>query len=208
VVEDCAQAHGARLADKAAGSWGKLGCFSFYPTKHLGALGDAGAVVTNAHSLAARIRELRQYGWRRKYECALQGGRNSRLDEMQAAVLLAKLPYLDGWNARRREIAARYSELLRGSDLQLPLPSGGDDVAHLYVVRTHRRDIVRTHLAEQGIAAEVHYPIPDHRQEPHQSACELPVSEACCREILTLPCFPEMRDDEVERVAEAVKTAQ
>jgi dTDP-3-amino-2,3,6-trideoxy-4-keto-D-glucose/dTDP-3-amino-3,4,6-trideoxy-alpha-D-glucose/dTDP-2,6-dideoxy-D-kanosamine transaminase len=211
VVEDCAQAHGARLAGTAAGAWGTLGCFSFYPTKNLGALGDAGAVVTNDAPLAERVRELRQYGWRRKYECGVPGGRNSRLDEMQAAVLCAKLPHLDRWNMRRREIAGLYSELLRGSAVQLPPAGRDDDVAHLYVVRTRHRDRVRTHLAELGIAAEVHYPTVDHRQECYRGEAwarvELPEAEACCAEVLTLPCFPEMRDDEVERVAEAVRVA-
>jgi dTDP-3-amino-2,3,6-trideoxy-4-keto-D-glucose/dTDP-3-amino-3,4,6-trideoxy-alpha-D-glucose/dTDP-2,6-dideoxy-D-kanosamine transaminase len=212
VVEDCAQAHGARLAGRAAGAWGKLGCFSFYPTKNLGALGDAGAVVTNDGRLAERVRELRQYGWRRKYECSVPGGRNSRLDEMQAAVLCAKLPHLDRWNARRREIAALYAELLRGSGVQVPPVRDDDDVAHLYVIRTPHRDRLRAHLAGHGIAAEVHYPIPDHRQECYRpeawSRVDLPVTEDCCAEVLTLPCFPEMRDDEVERVAAAVHTAQ
>jgi len=211
VVEDCAQAHGARLAGTAAGGWGKLGCFSFYPTKNLGALGDAGAVVTNDAALAARIRELRQYGWRRKYECVVEGGRNSRLDEMQAAVLCAKLPHLDGWNARRREIAALYSEFLRESVVQLPAASGDHDVAHLYVIRTPVRDGVRSALAAHGVAAEIHYPIPDHRQlsaagQPW-SRVELPQTERCCQEVLTLPCFPEMSDEETARVAEAVRAA-
>jgi dTDP-3-amino-2,3,6-trideoxy-4-keto-D-glucose/dTDP-3-amino-3,4,6-trideoxy-alpha-D-glucose/dTDP-2,6-dideoxy-D-kanosamine transaminase len=206
VVEDCAQAHGARLAGKAAGAWGKLGCFSFYPTKNLGALGDAGAVVTNDPELAQRVRELRQYGWRRKYECGATGGRNSRLDEMQAAILCAKLPYLDRWNARRREIAALYSELLRGSGVQLPPSRGDHDVAHLYVIRTPHRDRLRAHLAAQGIAAEVHYPIPDHRQDCYRAEADLPQTEAACAQVLTLPCFPEMRDDEVARVAKAVRT--
>jgi dTDP-3-amino-2,3,6-trideoxy-4-keto-D-glucose/dTDP-3-amino-3,4,6-trideoxy-alpha-D-glucose/dTDP-2,6-dideoxy-D-kanosamine transaminase len=203
VVEDSAQAHGALLAGKAAGAWGTLGCFSFYPTKNLGALGDGGAVVTNDGALAERVRELRQYGWRRKYECGVAGGRNSRLDELQAAILCAKLPHLDSWNARRREIAALYRKSLEGC-VRTPAPADESDVAHLYVIRTPHRDRLRAYLAERGIAAEVHYPIPDHRQECYRTACELPVTEACCAEVLTLPCFPEMRDDEVARVVEAV----
>ena len=208
VVEDCAQAHGARLAGKAAGAWGKLGCFSFYPTKNLGALGDAGAVVTNDATLAGRVRELRQYGWRRKYECGGEGGRNSRLDELQAAILCAKLPHLDAWNSRRRAIAALYSDLLGGAGLQLPPAPGGHDVVHLFVVRTRHRDLLRAHLAAEGIAAEVHYPTADHRQECYRAAAwaqvELPETERCCGEVLTLPCFPEMRDDEVVRVAKGL----
>ena len=212
VVEDCAQAHGGRLAGKAAGAWGALGCFSFYPTKNLGALGDAGAVVTNDAGLAQRVRELRQYGWRRKYECSAPGGRNSRLDELQAAILCAKLPHLDRWNARRREIAALYSELLTGGGVDVPPAPGEHDVVHLFVVRTRDRDRLRAQLAAQGISAEVHYPIPDHRQECYAAEAwaqvELPETERCCREVLTLPCFPEMRDDEVVRVADAVKTVR
>ena len=211
VIEDCAQAHGARLGGRPAGAWGQLGCFSFYPTKNLGALGDGGAVTTNDAGLAERVRALRQYGWTRKYACGGGHGRNSRLDEIQAAILSVKLPRVDDWNARRRRINALYSERLDGAGLGLPPSAGEDDAAHLYVIRTPDRDRMRTALAGQGIATEVHYPIPDHRQECDRgtasSACELPVTEACCREVLTLPCFPEMRDEEVSRVAESLREA-
>lgn len=211
VIEDCAQAHGARRDRKLAGSWGRLGCFSFYPTKNLGALGDGGAVVTSDREIAERVRALRQYGWVRKYECGPGSGRNSRLDEIQAAVLTAKLPYLDAWNNRRREIAALYSKILEESGVRPPAPAGESDVAHLYVIRTRHRDRIREELKARGIASDVHYPIPDHRQECYRSElwaqCALPVTEACCGEILTLPCFPEMRDDEVARVADAVRAA-
>ena len=121
VIEDCAQAHGARLEGRHAGTWGAAGCFSFYPTKNLGALGDGGAVVTSGGELAARLRALRQYGWTAKYTAAVPGGRNSRLDELQAAVLLAKLPRLDAWNRRRGEIAAAYGAMLAGLDLELQI---------------------------------------------------------------------------------------
>jgi dTDP-3-amino-2,3,6-trideoxy-4-keto-D-glucose/dTDP-3-amino-3,4,6-trideoxy-alpha-D-glucose/dTDP-2,6-dideoxy-D-kanosamine transaminase len=208
VIEDCAQAHGATLQGKMAGAWGLAGCFSFYPTKNLGALGDGGAVTTNDAAVAERLRALRQYGWMRKYECAVEGGRNSRLDEMQAAILSVKLAYLDGWNCRRRRISALYSELLEGAGIQLPAIPGESDAAHLYVIRTPGRDRIRKALKRRGIAAEVHYPIPDHRQKCDRDAPgfpgDLPATEACCEEVLTLPCFPEMRDDEVARVAEAV----
>jgi aminotransferase EvaB len=211
VIEDCAQAHGARLHGKAAGAWGQLGCFSFYPTKNLGALGDGGAVVTDEAALAERLRALRQYGWTHKNECGAERGRNSRLDEIQAAILSVKLPHLDSWNRRRRAIAALYSELLQGAGPELPPVPGESDVAHLYVIRTPARDRIRAALAERGIAAEIHYPIPDHRQlcdrDAPWSARDLPVTEACCREVLTLPCFPEMRDEEVVRVAQAVREA-
>jgi aminotransferase EvaB len=208
VIEDCAQAHGARMKERAAGSWGQLGCFSFYPTKNLGALGDAGAVTTNDAGLAERLRMLRQYGWQRKYDSTVAGGRNSRLDEMQAAVLSVKLPRLEGWNDRRREIARLYSERLRDAAVKAPAPPDASDVAHLYVIRAKRRDELRAALAGQGIVADVHYPIPDHRQSAYGgaawTACDLPVTEECCDAILTLPCFPEMRDEEVAWVAGAI----
>jgi aminotransferase EvaB len=211
VIEDCAQAHGAKLDGRAAGAWGQLGCFSFYPTKNLGALGDGGAVTTNDGAIAERVRALRQYGWIQKYHCTAGPGRNSRLDEMQAAILSVKLPRLEGWTCRRRRISALYSELLGGVGLRLPPLPDESDAAHLYVIRTAERDRIRTALAGQGIATEVHYPIPDHRQECDRdtasSDCDLPVTQACCREVLTLPCFPEMRDEEVAWVAESVRQA-
>jgi dTDP-4-amino-4,6-dideoxygalactose transaminase len=198
VIEDCAQAHGAVLDGRKAGAWGAMGCFSFYPTKNLGALGDGGAVVTNDSDVDKRLRALRQYGWTSKYTATVRGGRNSRLDEMQAAILRAKLPLLDGWNARRRAIAAQYGMVARG---------GLDDVAHLYVIRTTERERVRTALREQGIGVEVHYPIPDYKQEAVGISAELPETERACAEVLTLPCFPEMTDGEVERVKQSVETS-
>ena len=211
IIEDCAQAHGARLDGRAAGAWGQLGCFSFYPTKNLGALGDGGAVTTSDAVLAERVRALRQYGWAQKYDCRAAQGRNSRLDEMQAAILSVKLPRLDDWNRRRRNINALYSELLEGADVRLPPIAGENDAAHLYVIRTPERDRIRKALAGQGIATDVHYPIPDHRQEcdsgTASSGCALPVTEACCGEVLSLPCFPEMQDEEVARVASCVRQA-
>ena len=164
LVEDCAQAHGAAIGGKKAGSWGALACFSFYPTKNLGALGDGGAVTTNHQRLAQRVKSLRQYGWSSKYQCA-EYGRNSRMDEMQAAILRAKLPHLDAWNARRREIAATYSAALAGRPIQCPPDFGEDYVAHLYVIRTQARDQVRAALKACGIATDIHYPVPDHLQE-------------------------------------------
>ena len=210
LVEDCAQAHGALREGRRAGAWGDVGCFSFYPTKNLGALGDGGAVVTANPELAARLRSLRQYGWGAKYEVTLEGGVNSRLDELQAAVLLAKLPWLDAANARRRDIAVRYTSAFAGWPLQLPQSGQGaglDQVAHLYVLRTARRDALRTHLTSRGIASDIHYPVPDHRQ-PVQAAAyaqvELPVTETACAQVLTLPCFPGMTDEQVARVIRAV----
>jgi dTDP-4-amino-4,6-dideoxygalactose transaminase len=211
VIEDCAQAHGAKLDGRAAGSWGRLGCFSFYPTKNLGALGDGGAVTTNDSAVDERVRALRQYGWTQKYHCGAGQGRNSRLDEMQAGILCVKLPRLEGWNGRRRRISALYSELLEGAGLRLPPMPDASDAAHLYVVRTPERDRIRTALAGRGIVTDVHYPVPDHRQacdrDSASSDCDLPVTEGCCREVLTLPCFPELRDEEVAWVANSVRQA-
>lgn len=205
VIEDCAQAHGASLGGRPAGSWGVAGCFSFYPTKNLGALGDGGAVVTSDGAVAERVRRLRQYGWREKYRCGLEGGRNSRLDELQAAVLRAQLPRLPAWNERRRVIARAYSEALRRAPVAVPEKFGEDYVAHLYVIRTPRRDELRAALMARGIVAEVHYPVPDHRQEPARLLVALPVTEQLSREVLTLPCFPELSDAEVEMVSRAVR---
>lgn len=207
VIEDCAQAHGAARADRKAGSWGTLGCFSFYPTKNLGAAGDGGAIVTADAALAQKVRALRQYGWTGKYRSTLAGGRNSRLDEMQAAILRTKLPHLDGWNERRREIARLYHRALAGSELVLP-PLGDGSVAHLYVIRSPHREHIHMALGAAGIATDVHYPVPDHLQESLRGAAfretALPVTEACANQVLTLPCFPEMTDDEVREVAERV----
>ncbi|MDO5086184.1 MAG: DegT/DnrJ/EryC1/StrS family aminotransferase [Comamonadaceae bacterium] len=214
LIEDAAQAHGARCAGRAAGAWGALGCFSFYPTKNLGALGDGGAVVTADAALAERLRALRQYGWARKYEVTLAGGANSRLDEMQAAVLLAKLPRLDAANAARRAIAARYNAAFARLPLRCPPSLGEDFVAHLYVVRTPQRDALRAHLTAAGIGCDVHYPVPDHRQPVRRAAAEaalagaevlLPVTEAACAEVLSLPCYPGLTDAQGEQVAAAVQ---
>jgi dTDP-4-amino-4,6-dideoxygalactose transaminase len=205
VVEDCAQAHGAMRSGRRAGTTGALGCFSFYPTKNLGAAGDAGAVVTGDDEMAAELRRLRQYGWTSKYRATSPGGRNSRLDEMQAAILLAKLPLLDGWNARRRAIARAYSEGIRNAHIDVASRGADDDVAHLYVVKADQRDALRSHLAAHGVGSDVHYPIPDHRQPALFDIAHdaLAVTEAACQRVLSLPCFPELRDDEVQRVIDA-----
>ena len=209
LIEDCAQAHGAARGGRKAGAWGQLACFSFYPTKNLGALGDGGLVATSDPALAERVRALRQYGWAGKYEVALPGGINSRLDELQAAVLLAKLPHLDAANAERRALAARYHAALADLPLHLPPPAGEDDVAHLYVVRTPRRDALRAHLAAHGIACDVHYPLPDHRQpvRAHETgaAVSLPVTEAACAQVLSLPCCPGLAPAQIGRVIAAVR---
>ena len=205
LIEDCAQAHGARLAEQPVGSIGTLGCFSFYPTKNLGACGDAGAVTTSDRMLADRVRRLRQYGWSEKYRATEALGRNSRLDEIQATILLEKLPWLPKWNARRTTIARAYQENIRHERIA-PAPLEAGDVVHLYVVRSDDREALREHLRRWDIAAEVHYPIPDHQQPAlaeRFAATRLPETERACREVLTLPCFPEMTNEEVARVIEA-----
>lgn len=207
VFEDCAQAHGARDASgRRAGSFGKAASFSFYPTKNLGAIGDGGAVVTNDPKIADTLRKLRQYGWTAKYRNELSGGRNSRLDELQAAFLRVMLPLLDGWNARRREIANRYSREIRNERIQVPSASGEEYVAHLYVVQASDRTGFQRHLADADIGSDVHYPTGDHHQPLFYDrfvSTNLPSTEAACRNVLTLPCFPELTDDETTRVIQA-----
>jgi dTDP-4-amino-4,6-dideoxygalactose transaminase len=207
VIEDCAHAHGARRSHRSAGSFGAAGCFSFYPTKNLGAVGDGGAIVTSHRGLATRVRSLRQYGWSAKYRVEQPGGRNSRLDELQAAFLRVKLPQLVRWNAARVAVARRYCEGLEGLGILLPEWPDGENVAHLFVVRTQTRDALRLQLSSQGIGSDVHYPIPDHEQPVQRIGSEtrLPVTEAACREVITLPCYPGLDADQVSRVIDVVR---
>src|SRR5439155_5841738 len=210
VIEDCAQAHGATIGGQPAGSLGACGCFSFYPTKNLGALGDGGAIVTGDAALAEKLRRLRQYGWERKYYSVEPGGVNSRLDELQAALLAAKLPHVAAWNCARREQAGWYDELLR--DLPLGLPQADDGhVYHLYVVRSAARDQLQAALRERGVATDIQYPLPAHLQPSYTQfgppAGALPVTERLAREVLSLPIYPELTRAEVETVAEAVREA-
>lgn len=206
VIEDCAQSHGARHNGRLAGTFGAIGCFSFYPTKNLGAFGDGGALVTDDPQLDARIRQLRQYGWARKYNVSISGGRNSRLDEMQAAILRTKLPYLDSWNQQRRAIAKQYNQAFASFDLKVPPSLDEDYVAHLYVLQVNDRDSFAAALKERQVATDVHYPIPDHRQQAYQIqlAFELPHAERVCDRVISLPCFPGMLDAQVGQVIEAV----
>jgi dTDP-4-amino-4,6-dideoxygalactose transaminase len=211
VVEDCAQAHGARQGGRPAGSMGACGCFSFYPSKNLGALGDGGAIVTDDPALAERLRRLRQYGWSRKYYSTEPAGLNSRLDELQAALLRVKLPHLPAWNARRRELARRYAALLADTPLGLPAPHPDEEhVYHLYVVRAPGRDRLLEALRERGIGADVHYPLPAHQQPIYRDsgyapAGGLPVTERLAAEVLSLPIYPELTDQEADEVAAALR---
>jgi dTDP-4-amino-4,6-dideoxygalactose transaminase len=211
VVEDCAQAHGAEYSGRRAGSFGKAAAFSFYPTKNLGAFGDAGAVVTNDEEVATRARLLRNYGERGRFEHVLRG-RNSRLDALQAAVLGAKLPHLDEWNERRRAIAEQYRSALAGSAAVAPVEAEGRrHVYHLHVVQVTDRGEFRDALAGRGIETAVHYPIPVHRQPAYldlvPSGRSLATSERLASRIVSLPLFPELSDEEVQRVVSAVASA-
>lgn len=205
LIEDCAQSHGAVRNGKQAGSFGRIACFSFYPTKNLGALGDGGAIVTNDVDLAGRVRMLRQYGWSQKYQVTAAGGRNSRLDEIQAAVLREKLPHLAKWNSERRHIAQRYNEAFASLPITRPCSTGEDYVAHLYVLRVKDRQSFREFLKERGIATDIHYPTPDHRQPAYPfTDVTLDVTESVCSSVVSLPCFPGLTEVEVERVIDAV----
>jgi dTDP-4-amino-4,6-dideoxygalactose transaminase len=212
VVEDAAQAHGAWLRDadgrqRKAGSWGNIACFSFYPSKNLGALGDGGALTTDDPALAERLRRLRMYGWSGKYHTSESGGRNSRLDELQAALLRVKLRYLDAGNNARRERSIWYAQLLSGLPIRLPLDDPGH-IYHLYVVESLQRDRLRSYLQSSGIGCDVHYPEPAHLQPAYADLGyglgSLPHTEALAGRILSLPMFPELGRDEVERVATVV----
>ena len=211
IVEDACQAHGASLdVGGRAGSGGVAAAFSFYYSKNLGAYGEGGSITTNDEALAARLRLLRHHGQESRYESVLVGY-NARPDELQAAVLRIKLRRLLGWNERRRAVARRYDELL--ADLPVrrpPLPAGEEHVFHLYVIRTERRDALRSFLAEQGIGTGIHYPIPCHLQRGAADLGwrrgSLPVTEHLVDEILSLPIYPELTDPQIERVASAVRS--
>ncbi|MFD2569713.1 DegT/DnrJ/EryC1/StrS family aminotransferase [Spirosoma soli] len=199
VLEDAAQAHGATYKDKRAGNLADAAGWSFYPTKNLGALGDAGAITTNNDALADQLRALRNYGSVKKYVNE-HVGYNSRLDELQAAILSAKLPFLDQANKRRRVLAERYLAGIRNKEIILPLSDQLEhDAWHLFVIRHPRRDKLRTYLSQQGIGTDVHYPIPPHRQRAYLSYghLTLPISEQLHREVLSLPLNPAITDDEV-----------
>jgi dTDP-4-amino-4,6-dideoxygalactose transaminase len=209
VIEDCAQAHGAALQRRKAGTWGDVSAFSFYPTKNLGALGDGGALVTNAPELADQARLLREYGWRERYVSEMPG-MNSRLDELQAAVLRVKLRYLDHENARRQELARAYERVLSSTSLRLPrCLSQAQHVYHQYVVRSLHREQLRSYLRDNAISTAIHYPAPVHLQPAYQSRIVigsggLQETEQACREILSLPMFPQLADEQVTYVGECI----
>lgn len=206
VVEDAAQAHGAAWKGRRIGHHGHAATWSFYPGKNLGAFGDGGAVTTDDPELANRIRLLGNYGSQVRYVHEVKG-LNSRLDPVQAAILSVKLGHLDSWNDRRRAIAARYTSSLSGTTLTLPAPPrAADPVWHLYVVRHPNRTALQDWLTGQGVETLIHYPCPPHRQAAYATRASLPIAEALADEVLSLPIGPQMTDDEVTRVVDAVRT--
>lgn len=211
IVEDAAQAHGATVRGRRAGSLGDMAAFSFYPGKNLGAFGDGGAVTTSSADLARRIREFGNYGSLRKYEHEVIGT-NSRLDSLQAAFLSEKLALLDRWNRRRREIALRYLEGMRGLDaLRLPsVPDGCESAWHLFVVRHPQRGALAERLGALGIETQVHYPVPNHHAGAYRKRygrLSLPITEDICATCLSLPIGPHLTDADVDRVVDAVRAA-
>lgn len=211
VVEDAAQAHGARYKGRRIGAHGDIVCWSFYPGKNLGALGDGGAITTNRADLADKITALRNYGSRVKYVNEVQG-MNSRLDPLQAAVLRAKLPFLDAWTARRRNIATLYTKALQDAGLVLPhVPEWADPVWHIYIIRTLDRDGLQASLAQAGVGTLIHYPIPPHMQAAYASlgiASEaLPVAENLAASMLSLPMGPHLSDADAHATVSALKAA-
>jgi len=210
LIEDCAQSHGALYRDRPTGSFGDFGCFSFYPTKNLGALGDAGAVVTNDRELAIAAREIREYGWRDRYVSAVPGI-NTRLDPVQAAILNVKLDALADDNVRRRSIADRYDEGLAELPLKLPSRSNiATHVFHQYVIRAVNRDGLREHLRRAGIGTGIHYPLPVHLHPAYRGRIAagpsgLCASEKAAREILSLPVYPQLGEAAVDRVIAEIR---
>jgi dTDP-4-amino-4,6-dideoxygalactose transaminase len=211
VVEDACQAHGATYKGKKAGTMGVAGCFSFYPGKNLGALGEGGGIVTDSAELSAKMQVLRDHGQSRKYHHT-QIGWNGRMDGIQGAVLSVKLKQLDAANSRRRSHAAMYDELLRGTEEVItPAPAAhGQSVYHIYAVRVKNRDQVLQTLGEKGISCAIHYPIPVHLQEAYRflglGKGSFPVAEQCAEEFLSLPMFPELTKEQIQAVAEELKS--
>lgn len=211
LIEDCAQSFGAEYGGRKSGAYGDIGCFSFYPSKNLGAYGDGGMVVTSDDAVAERLRQLRDHGRVAAYQHAMIGY-NSRLDELQAAVLRVKLRRLDEYNRRRRVNARRYGERLADSGVAPPVEDGkGLHVYHQYTIRTGRRDGVRSALSAAGIASAVYYPVPLHRQPVYaadNARVNFPAAEAAANEVLSLPMFPELTEEQIEEVARVVRQAR
>lgn len=210
LIEDVSQAHGAKWKGKRLGSIGRIACFSCYPTKNLGAIGDAGLVTTSDEKLAHKVRMLREYGWQKRYVSDL-AGRNSRLDELQAAILRIKLRHLDADNGRRQQLAAHYTKLLAGQPLHLPaVREHAEHVFHLYVARTGNRLNLMDHLKTHDIHAGIHYPMPVHLQPAYKgrlrTARSMEVTERFSKEVLSLPMYPEFPMEMADRVIAAVRS--
>jgi dTDP-4-amino-4,6-dideoxygalactose transaminase len=208
IVEDAAQAHGATYRGKPCGSFGDANGFSFYPGKNLGAYGDGGAVITDSPEIAEKCRQYRNYGQSKKYHHDVAGW-NSRLDTVQAAILISKLERLPAWNASRRRAAARYSEKLAGLPVKTPMTRPEcEHIFHLYVIRTTRRDELLAFLGARGISCGIHYPVPIHLQKAYAelglARGAFPVSEKLAGEILSLPMFPEITDEQIDHVCENI----
>lgn len=206
VIEDAAQAQGARYKGRRVGSLGNAAATSFYPGKNLGALGDGGAVLTNDDNIAERVKQLRNYGSKIKYQHDL-AGYNSRLDEMQAAFLRVKLSVLDEWNVLRRKVAEQYTKSLNALDIVLPVvPEFAEPVWHLYVIRSNQRDALKGDLENKGVATVIHYPIPPHQQNCYRNFSELslPIAEMLAGDVLSLPMSPLLSDDEINLVCRSL----
>jgi dTDP-4-amino-4,6-dideoxygalactose transaminase len=209
VIEDCAQAHGAKYKGKRVGSIGNIGCFSFYPTKNLGALGDGGIVVTNDANLGNKANLLREYGWAERYVSHFTGW-NSRLDEIQAAILSVKLKHLDEDNEKRMDIAVRYNHDLEALNINVPIClENATHVYHLYVIRCHFRDELLRFLQGRGIGAAIHYPLPIHLQPAYsgrlRGADSLPETERAAREIISLPMYPKLQEEEINFILNTIR---
>lgn len=208
VIEDCAQAHGAKYKSQRVGSQAPIGAFSFYPTKNLGAFGDGGMIMTNDSALAEKTKLLRQYGWQNRYISQIKG-MNSRLDELHASMLRVKLKYLDEWNTRRRNLANVYLKLLSNTNLILPIqPQDCEHVFHQFVIRHPKRDALKDFLKSKGIHTLIHYPVPVHLQPAYENLGyekgSLPNTEKVANEVLSLPMYPELTEEQVEFVCECV----
>jgi dTDP-4-amino-4,6-dideoxygalactose transaminase len=204
VIEDACQAHGSEYSNKIVGSIGEVGCFSFYPTKNLGAYGDAGMITTSNKELAEKLTKMRNYGQSARYSHDFIGV-NSRLDEIQAAILRVKLRKLDEWNERRRRTAKLYNELLSNANVTTPLEREyARHVYHLYVITHNERDKLQNYLLEKGIQTLIHYPIPVHQQKAYAAKVSLPITEKICSKILSLPIHPWLHEDEIRKIANCI----
>lgn len=204
IIEDACQAHGAEYRGKKVGNIGYIGCFSFYPSKNLGAFGDAGMILTNNSELATKLKLYRNYGQRERYHHDFVGI-NSRMDEIQAAILRTKLKYLDAWNERRRKWAKLYNELLENANIIIPVEKNyAKHVYHLYVIRYKFRDQLQEYLTKNSIQTYIHYPIPVHKQKAYLNLgidIDLPITQRCCNEILSLPMHPWLTEEEIKNVS-------